>query len=264
MVIRVRDIIDFLTAEGIKRERTVDRIEFGNPDMIVEGIATAFLATQQIVEKAMKLGVNLIISHEGIFFSHWDKTEMLKADPVYKEKRKIIEENKIAIFRYHDYIHDHIPDGIMVGLLKELGWEKLEVRREQTASVIEIPTATLEEIILYIKKQLNVEHIRYIGNLAMPCRRIGLLVGYRGQGDLAIDLIQREKPELLIYGEGPEWETPEYIRDSIQQGRQRALIVLGHAESEAPGMKYLAGCLQNKFPDIPVYFIAETPIFKIL
>lgn len=264
MSVRICDVIDFLTAQGIKRAQTVDRLEFGNPDMVVKGIATTFLATQRVVEKAEKLEVNLIISHEGIFFSHWDKREMLKTDPVYREKCRVIEESKMAIFRYHDYVHDHIPDAIMVGLLKELDWEKFEVKCEQTASVVEIPAATLEEIVLYIKKRLNIQYVRYMGDLTISCRRIGLLVGYRGQGDLAIDLIRRENPELLIYGEGPEWETPEYIRDSIQQGRQRAMIVLGHAESEASGMKYLARYLQDKFPSIPIYFISENPVFKIL
>lgn len=264
MAVMVSDVIDFLTAQGIKREQTVDRLEFGSLDMEVKGVATTFLATQRVVERATELGVNLIISHEGIFFSHWDKGEEFKSDPVYSEKRRVIEKSKVAIFRYHDYIHDHMPDVIMVGLLNQLNWDGLEVKRERIASVVEIDAATLQQVIAHIKERLNIQYVRYMGDLAMPCRRIGILVGYRGQGDLTIDLIRRESLDLVIYGEGPEWETPEYIRDSIQQGRQRALVVLGHAESESPGMKYLAQYIQDRFPSIPVHFIPEDPIFGIL
>ncbi len=264
MSTKIQNIIDALTAKGISREETVDKLEFGDPDTIVTGVATTFLATQEVIEKARELKVNLIITHEGIFYSHWDKTRMLQSDQVYNQKRKLIEESKIGIFRYHDYIHDHKPDGIMTGLLKTLDWEKFEVKDKQIASVLEIPTMTVEEIILHLKRQLGVEHIRYIGDLKMPCSRIGLLVGYRGTGDLAINLNSKEDLELIIYGEGPEWETPEYIRDAVQQERQKALVVLGHGESEAPGMEYLAHWLQDQFSDIPVYFIPQKSIFQII
>lgn len=263
MNIKIKNVIDVLTAQGISREQTVDKLEFGDPDAIVTGIATTFLATQEIVEKAKELNVNLIITHEGIFYSHWDRTKILQSDKVYWQKRNIIEESEMGIFRFHDYIHDKKPDGIMKGLLQTLDWTKFEIKDKQVASVLEIPTMTVEEIILYIKRQLDIQYVRYIGDLKMPCRRVGLLVGYRGTGDLAIKLIAEEGLELVIYGEGPEWETPEYIRDAVYQGRQKALVVLGHAESEVPGMKYLAHWIQNKFPSIPVYFIPSKPIFQI-
>lgn len=57
-------------------------------------------------------------------------------------------------------------------------------------------------------------------------------------------------------------EAPEYIRDASWQGRAKALIVLGHAESEEPGMKLLADRIQKQFPDIPVNFVAKNPVFK--
>ncbi|WP_280818241.1 hypothetical protein [Paenibacillus etheri] len=41
-------------------------------------------------------------------------------------------------------------------------------------------------------------------------------------------------------------------------------IMLGHAESEAPGMKYLAEILAERYPMIPTYFIAEQPIYQLV
>lgn len=264
MTIKVKDVLDVLTDGGVPRERTVDKLEFGDVNMVVKGIAVTFLATQNVIETAKKLGANLIITHEGIFYSHWDKRKMLNSDPVYIKKCRTIEESGIAIFRYHDFIHDHMPDGIMEGLLEILKWKEFEIKSEPVASVIEIPVMPLEKVIAYLKKSLDIQYVRYIGDLSMPCRRIGVLVGYRGSGDLVINFIQQEDPDLVIYGEGPEWETPEYIRDSIQQGKRLSLIVLGHAESEKAGMKYLADRLQDKFSDIPVYFIEDKPVFNIL
>jgi putative NIF3 family GTP cyclohydrolase 1 type 2 len=130
-------------------------------------------------------------------------------------------------------------------------------------SVLEMPAITLGEALNHIKHNLGLGYLRFMGNPDMLCRRVGILVGYRGSGELTIPLFNKENLDLVIYGEGPEWETPEYVRDSILQGMQRGLIVLGHAESETPGMKYLTELLQERFPDIPVHFIPQSPIFKI-
>ncbi len=262
--ILIRNILDALTTSVMPVEHTVDKLEYGDPYSTVEGIAVTFLARQEVIEKAKALGANLIISHEGIFYSHWGKRELLRTDPVYQKKCQTIEESKMAIYRFHDYIHEYMPDGIMKGLLRSLEWQNCEVENQPTASIIVIPEVTLQDVIYHVKKCLGIQYIRFTGDTTMSCKRIGLLVGYRGGGDLAIPLFEKQNLDLVIYGEGPEWETPEYVRDAIHQGNQKALIVLGHAESEVPGMEYFTHWLQEKFPSIPVHFIPQEPIFRIL
>ncbi|HBF35763.1 MAG TPA: transcriptional regulator [Firmicutes bacterium] len=259
----IRDILDYLADPGMPIESTVDKLEYGNPDSTVKGVAVTFLATQEIVDQAKNLGVNLIISHEGIFYSHWDKRESLKSDPVYRQKCRTIEESEIAIYRFHDHIHQYRPDGITKGLLCALGWQDYEVKNFPAASILAIPETPLKEVILYGKKQLGLEFVRYCGDPLMSCKRVGVLVGYRGGGESVIPFFEQENLDLVIYGEGPEWETPEYVRDAVRQERKKALIVLGHAESEMPGMEYFSWELQEKFPSIPVHFLPEKPVFQI-
>ncbi len=264
MEIRIQNVIDELTTPFVPIENTVDKLDFGNTDTIVTGIATTFLATQEVIEKAMSLGINLIISHEGIFYSHRANPKITEGNGVYEKKYQTIEDSKMAIFRYHDYTHRYTPDVITAGLLKELGWEAYETENKQIASILEIPEITVQAAVAHIKKQLGISNLRLVGDLTMPCRRVGVLVGYRGSGETVIPIIEKENLDLVIYGEGPEWETPEYIRDAIRQGKNRALIVLGHAESEAYAMNLLAMQLQDKFPSVPVSFIAQPPIFNML
>ena len=263
MSIKIQDVINTLTSPTIPMNSTVDHLLFGDSSAKVTGVAVTFLATQETIEKAKALGVNLIISHEGIFYSHWHKTDALKEDQVYLQKCRTIKENDLAIFRYHDYIHRFIPDGITAGLLHALGWKDFEVENLPAASIIELPLSTVQDVITHVKKKLGVEHIRFIGDLSMSCRRIGVLVGYRGGGELTVPLFHSKNLDMVIYGEGPEWETPEYVRDAVYQGEQKALLVVGHAESEMPGMKYLTEWLQKKFSDIPIYFIPQEPVFQI-
>jgi putative NIF3 family GTP cyclohydrolase 1 type 2 len=67
-----------------------------------------------------------------------------------------------------------------------------------------------------------------------------------------IELLKNEKPDVLIVGEVAEWETAEYIRDAQSMKMKMSLIVLGHSESEEPGMEWLVSWLQPQLKDIKV------------
>ncbi|MMZ65710.1 hypothetical protein D1872_281350 [compost metagenome] len=67
-----------------------------------------------------------------------------------------------------------------------------------------------------------------------------------------------------MIGEGPEWETPEYVGDSIAQGMGKVLFLLGHAVSEGPGMEAIARGLQDDFPDVPVHYIPSCYSIQVL
>src|SRR5690606_2299160 len=104
---------------------------------------------------------------------------------------------------------------------------------------------------------------RYSGNANTKCTKIGLLVGYRGGGDSAIPLMRNYELDVLICGEGPEWETAEYISDCCVYGSHKALITLGHLHSEEPGMEYIAQLLQQCFPQLSVHFLPVEHYFQL-
>lgn len=264
MSILVRDVIERLKTPGIEREHTVDQLLYGDPEAEVKQIGVTFLATTKIIEEAKRLGINLIITHEGIYYSHFDKREMLKSDPVYLAKHKLIAESGIAIFRNHDHVHLQEYDGITRALVAALGWQAYELESSFVSSVLVLDAPmTLKDAITHIKSSLGLEHLRYVGNLDASCKRIGVLVGYRGSAENVLPLVGEKELDLVIYGEGPEWETPEYFRDALRLGMNKALIVLGHAESEMPGMKQMAERLKQTYPGIGVHFLRDEAIFKI-
>src|SRR5215207_6665798 len=88
---------------------TVDVIKTGDPTQEVTGIVTTFLATRAILQRAVELGANFVITHEPTFYNHLDETDWLAEDPVYQAKRKFIDEHKLVIWRFHDYWHSHQP-----------------------------------------------------------------------------------------------------------------------------------------------------------
>ena len=72
--------------------------------MEVKGVVSTFMATVDVIRQAIDLGANFIITHEPTWFSGADDTEWLSDDPVYLEKKKLIKEHQIAIWRFHDQL----------------------------------------------------------------------------------------------------------------------------------------------------------------
>ncbi|OKP95290.1 Nif3-like dinuclear metal center hexameric protein [Paenibacillus sp. P46E] len=264
MTLTFGHIIDHLTKGITRLEQTVDKLEPGDPETGVQGIVTAFSASQSVIEQAIALGANLIITHEGVFYSHQPHAHELEQDPVYQQKAELIACSNLGIYRFHDYLHRYTPDGIVEGLIRELGWQTYVTEHRPSVSILTIPAMKAEEVAEYLKKQLQIPYVRVAGNRSTSCVKVGILVGYRGGGSSVIPLFDQESLDLIIAGEGPEWETPEYIRDAARQGRDKVLIMLGHAESEAPGMKYLAEQLSAEFPDVPVHFVKDQPVFRVV
>jgi putative NIF3 family GTP cyclohydrolase 1 type 2 len=257
-------IIDRLTAGIDKLDHTVDKLEPGSLETEVRGIVTAFAASQYVIEQAAARGANLIVTHEGVYFSHQDQREWLKHDPVYLQKAALIADSEIGIYRFHDVVHRYTPDGITEGLILALEWQNYVAEHRPAVSILTLPSMTVQEVAETLKRQLQIPYLRVAGNLSASCSRVGILVGYRGGGPMTIPLFEQDNLDLIIAGEGPEWETPEYVRDAAAQGRNKALIMLGHAESEAPGMKLLAERLLQQFPELPICFVQDRPVFQIV
>lgn len=272
VTVTVQDVIhrlakSFAAREGLTQpDQTVDGLLTGTSDTVVRGIAVTFCASYGVVQRALELDANLLITHEGIYYSHQTQASTeLTGDPVYEAKQNLIHSSKLAIYRFHDAPHRYSPDIITHSLVAALGWEAHVITASATSTIVLLPEAVpAVEIAVLIKEKLHLPYFRYVGDHEFLCRRIGITVGYRGSGAHAIPLFREEGVELLIIGEGPEWETPEYVGDSIAQGIGKVLFLLGHAASEEPGMAAIAAGLQAGFPDVPVHYISSRYSIRVV
>jgi putative NIF3 family GTP cyclohydrolase 1 type 2 len=96
--------------------------------------------------------------------------------------------------------------------------------------------------------------IRIVGDSNLKVTKVAYAPGAAGE-TRQVKALERDDVEVLLVGEIPEWETILYVRDAAQQGRKKALILLGHVTSEEAGMDYCATWLRTLFPEIKVHFI---------
>ncbi|HEX8357972.1 MAG TPA: Nif3-like dinuclear metal center hexameric protein [Segetibacter sp.] len=243
---------------GAPFAKSVDTIKCGNPAQRVTGIVTTMFATADVIEKAGKLGANFIIAHEPTFYNHADDTQWLENDKVYQYKNNLLKKYNIVVWRFHDYIHSHKPDGVLTGVLNALGWEKYY--DAANPRMVKIPAMALQKVVDLSKKKLGIPRVKVIGDMLQNCSRILLIPGAAG-GKTQIEALQKEKPDLLIVGELNEWETSEYVRDLRRSGSKTSLLVLGHIVSEEPGLEWLQKWLQPQIPDIKITHIPTTDAF---
>jgi putative NIF3 family GTP cyclohydrolase 1 type 2 len=174
-------------------------------------------------------------------------------------KKKLIDDNGISIWRYHDHMHSGKTDLIYSGLLKTLGWENYLEKNIPLPHCYSIPLITLKELVKFLKNKLKMEYIRVVGNQDMECRRVGILVGGGSLGlgieEMPAKLMNDEQLDAVVCGEITEWTLSAYVRDAAALGLNKAIIIVGHERSEEPGMEDLAGRLQPLFGEIPVKFI---------
>lgn len=250
----VQQVIDTIlgAVPGERLADTVDTLKSGTPDTPVTGIVTTFIATRAVLQQAKDLAANLVITHEPTFYNHRDEATGLEGDPVYESKRRFLAESGIAVWRFHDYWHRHVPDGILEGFARQLGWKAHQVEGEPYR--FRLPEATLRQLAACVREKTGATILRVAGNPDLVCREVVAILG-ACPWEWHHRALSQPETDVLICGESAEWQACEYVRDAAAAGQGKGLIVLGHCNSEEAGMEYLAEWLRPRVPGIPVTFV---------
>jgi putative NIF3 family GTP cyclohydrolase 1 type 2 len=259
--ITARDIVAAIQSQvGVPwKKDTVDTFKAGNPDTPVTGVAVTMMATMDVLQRASAKGLNFVITHEPTFYAHTDVPDGLpENDPVWAEKRAFIEKHGMVVWRFHDHWHMRTPDGIEAGMVHALGWEKYQSPDNQYLFVI--PEMTVKQLAEQVARKLDSQVVRVVGDPNLKVTKVGFSPGAAGF-QRESHALERDDVQALMVGETREWETVEYAADALTEGRQKALIVIGHIPSEQPGMDECAQWLKGFIKAIPVEFVAAKQPF---
>ncbi len=266
----IQTVIDKILAyhPPLQREETCDGFKCGYPEDEVTGIVTTCCASVEVIRKAIELRANLIICHEPAYYLHMDPTDWLEGkNQVYDEKRSLCEEHRIAIWRDHDHIHTHKPDGISYGLMKELHWEEYLLEDGDKPIRFHLPQTTVRELALNLKEKIGLNGVRVIGNLDAKVQNVvvcgHILPGDEEKEKSTTRLLMGDDVDVLIPGEMIDWTTACFARDAAQLGKNKAIIHLGHINSEELGMKYAAVWVKELVgPDVRVQFVPSADLYR--
>jgi putative NIF3 family GTP cyclohydrolase 1 type 2 len=244
VVVRIRKNL------GIPWDETTYRDTFktGGPDTVVQGISSTFMSSLSVLQRSVKAGNNMIVTHEPTFWSDPDRIEPIKDDPMYKFKLDYANKNNIAIFRLHDHWHARKPDGIALGWNKRMNWIRYQVDGSQR--LWKIPPTTIGELAKYVAKTLESRSVRVIGDASTPVTKVG-----RGGHMLAQNMEALQAVDCVIVSEAREYDSHEFFRDVVLSGEKKGAIIISHEAGEEAGMDEFASWLKPLVPEAPVLFV---------
>lgn len=261
-----------------------DDYKCGNPEKECTGIVSALVPTVEVIQKAAALNCNLIVAHEPIYYQTPDFSEWRGPfrNKVYEEKRKLLDQYGIVVWRDHDHIHMHQPDGIFAGVVKYLGWEDYYHPVSKMLPMVfpcEIPEISVAELREHLMKKLHMNGLRYIGNPEDRVSRVALCAHlypnafcpddgkgetYQDYATMIIGEMEKENGiQVLIPGEIVEWDILSYIRDAVTMGKVRACMNIGHFNLEELGMRYAADWIGDLIEHrLQVHYVPTGDIFR--
>jgi putative NIF3 family GTP cyclohydrolase 1 type 2 len=225
-----------------------DVFHAGDPDGVVHGIASTFMSSLDVFQRAHAKGLNFVISHEPTFWSDDDAIGPVRNDPLFKHKRTYIEQNGMMVFRLHDHWHARKPDGIFEGWNRTLGWDGYLVPGNNR--MWDLPPATLGAIAQHVAKRLDTRSVRLVGDPALPVRRLA-----RGGHTLSQNMAALPSVDALLVSEAREYDSIEYVRDVVLSGEKKGMILISHEAGEEAGMENFASWIRPFIPEVPVEFV---------
>ncbi|QCB94774.1 Nif3-like dinuclear metal center hexameric protein [Cellulomonas shaoxiangyii] len=264
MTVTARQVAERIGAHvGVPpRPVTVDGFLAGDPDAPIRGVAVTVMATLDVLQRAAARGLDLVVTHEPLYFDHHGRSDPVlaaEADPVYAAKSAFVAEHGLVVLHQHDAWHDRRPDGILTGTARALGW--LDAERAGDPGVYDLPPTTLGELAAHVARSLDARALRYVGDPGAPVSAVGLQPGFLGF-EKNRHLLARPDVDVIVIGEGHEWETGEYAADAVTAGVCAGVVVVGHTPSEQEGMAEYARRLTDLVPEVPVELVAAADHYR--
>ena len=259
----------------IQEATTRDKVLFGNTDQECTGIVTTIYATPEVIRKAIELGANFIICHEALFWYRGDFTDWLEEqqNKTYLEKKKLLEEHNMVVWRDHDYIHSGIPmkdgtyvDGIFYGVMKMLDWEKYLICDPVRPMVFSMPEKTAEEIGKEWIERFHLNGVKALGNLQTKANKVAIVSHIMGDIDKEIiRQMDQDSIDIIICMELIDYTVSEYVRDSAMLGIDKAILAIGHFNVEEPGMEYMLEYLDDAIGEhIDAHYVQATDMYQFI
>jgi putative NIF3 family GTP cyclohydrolase 1 type 2 len=273
----------------------VDGFKAGKPETEVRGIATTAMATVDVLRKASKAGLNLIISHEPTFFGSRDgaaapagrggagqggagRGPAAQAPGGAARGAGAPPQGMGAPAAAAAPVEDPVQkakneliaqNGLVVFRLRD-HWRARKENDMATGLADSLGWASRRvpgDMAMYDIPSATlsdtVAAIRKKLDLRGGLRAVGdpkskvkRVMLYPGAMDVAVIWKYFEQVDLIVAGEVREWECVPYAEDMNGAGEKRSLVTVGRVASEDPGMKACAAWLKTVVKGVPVQWIS--------
>ena len=113
-----------------------------------------------------------------------------------------------------------------------------------------LPATTLADLARYVARTLDTKSLRMIGDPNLPVTLVG-----RGGHQLQDNVTAETNVDCIIVSEAREFDSHEYLRDSVLSGERKGVIIISHVTGEDEGMHEMEKWLRPMVPEVPIRFM---------
>jgi dinuclear metal center YbgI/SA1388 family protein len=230
----------------------------GDDEREITKVQISLDATEEVIDRAIEVGANLIITHHPMIFS--GLKNITSKNFMGRKILKLIE-NKIAVYSMHTNL-DSANGGLNEYIVQKLGVTTSKILDERKdfennslgglgrIYTLETPTK-LGEYLEVVKDRLSIETIRVVGDLDKKIKKIAII---NGSGASYLNKINKLGVDLFITGDIKYHEG----LDAREMGI--SLFDIGHYESEY----FFTDLIIKHCEGVEVEVFNDKPVFKNL
>lgn len=215
----------------------------GHPDWEVKAVLISLDATESVIDEAISLGANMVISHHPIVFrglksftgNHYVERAIIKAL-----------KNDIALYAIHTNLDNVLINGVNQKIADKIVLQNCTILSPKMSNIPDIGAGIIGELahplpisdfLAHIKKSLQCHSIKYTSPLKRPVHKVAIC---GGSGSFLIPEAIRSGADVFITSDLKYHEFFE-ANDKI------ILMDIGHFESEQFTIELLFELISKKY-----------------
>ncbi|MFW5697419.1 MAG: Nif3-like dinuclear metal center hexameric protein [Fimbriimonadaceae bacterium] len=246
----------------INRSESEDGVLYGSGKRQVKRVSTVWMPSLKVVREASRGGVDLLIVHEPLFYSHETDPKMIVSTKAAREKAANAELTDLVIARLHDVLDQAPSFGIPYSLGRFLGFhepEKVSADRYHHRYRLEEETTVdaFAERVAQKVSRYGDPGVQVIGDGSRSIKTVGV-----GTGTIArpAEFRKLDCDLFILTDDGSTYYSE--VQQCIDSNEP--VIRLNHGSSEEPGMEEFADWLQRSRSTIEVTHIPHRSPYRFI
>ncbi len=247
MSIKCRDImfsLRSLAPEVLAEEWDNVGLLLGNSERSVEKLLLCLDVTPQVAKEAVRLDVDMIVSHHPIIF---DSMKSINNESPNGKMLYSLIRNDISVFCAHTNL-DVCENGLNSYLAEKLELNTIrdysDADEKNYIKIGELNAPKdIDELVMDIKENLEVKNLRIIGNTDGDIKRVAVFCG--GYDSTICEGVKSEA-DILITGDVKYHDAQDIINNGF------CAIDAGHFGTEVIVKELLFTYLKSKFPNLDI------------